>query len=831
MLEAGRRIGPYEIEGLLGAGGMGQVYRARDPRLQRDVALKVLHEHLAADTGRLKRFQQEALAASALNHPGILSVYDAGQHEGAPYLVFELLEGRTLREALTVGIPQRSAVEYAAQAARALAAAHDRGIVHRDIKPENLFLTREGRLKVLDFGVAKLRQPTSERTETTTLETGVGEIVGTLGYMSPEQLQGADADARADVFALGAVLYEMLSGRRAFAGKTAAETVSAILHDDPPELEGSRPVAPPLEAITRRCLEKQPEERFQSARDLAFALEALTGASGSGAASGRAVRKRAWVRPAVATAALLAAFTLGVLARPGPAPPPSYQQLSFRRGVVRSARFAPGGSAAIYTARWGDEPIETFSTDIGRPESRPLGLADTLLLAISSRGELALVLRPLTNSPVLARAPLNGGAPRELATDVISADWSPDGNSLAVARSGATFQLEYPLGKVLYSSADRLDGIRVSPAGDRVAFREARMRLRVAERDGTVRTLSEGWSEIGEGAWSPRGDEFWFSAADAGNSFAIYGVDLRGRRRLVARGAGTLRLLDVSKEGRALVAQSFVRSVLVARAPDALEERELGWFDRSELADLSQDGRTLLFNEPGKAGGAEGSVYVRQTDGSPAVRLAEGAGMELSPDGHWVTTLQDGRIVLVPTGVGEPRVLSTPGLTLQGGGAWFPDGKRIHFTASQMGRPARTFALAVPGGEPEPLTPEGTEGFPVSPDGRAIVCRNAAGAFLIQPLDGSPPRAVPGLSPEDIGLRWGQDSRTLYVATSFREAPVSVYRVDVTTGRKSLWKQFRPADPAGFFHFTWISLTPDERAWAYGYRRSLDDLYLVDGMR
>jgi serine/threonine protein kinase/Tol biopolymer transport system component len=289
-LAPGTKLGPYEIQSPLGAGGMGEVYRARDPRLGREVAIKVLPASLSSDPGRLQRFEQEARSASALNHPNILVVYDVGTHDGVPYLVTELLEGETLRERLREGtLPPRKALEYAIQLGQGLAAAHEKGIIHRDLKPDNIFLCRDGRCKILDFGLAKLVAPEPQDATISRLRsphTEEGVVMGTAGYMSPEQVRGQKADARSDIFAFGAVLYEMLSGRRAFLGVTPADTASAILKEDPADLvAGNRKITPTLDGIVRHCLEKNPEERFQSARDLAFHLHSLSPISEVGAAS------------------------------------------------------------------------------------------------------------------------------------------------------------------------------------------------------------------------------------------------------------------------------------------------------------------------------------------------------------------------------------------------------------------------------------------------------------------------------------------------------------------------------------------------------------------
>jgi serine/threonine protein kinase/Tol biopolymer transport system component len=314
-LSSGSRLGPYEILAPLGAGGMGEVYRARDPRLGREVAIKVLPTSFSTDPDRLRRFEQEARAAGVLNHPNVTAVYDIGTVDGAPYVVSELLEGETLRSRLAGGaLGPRRAIDYAIQIAHGLAAAHEKGIVHRDLKPENLFVTKDGRVKILDFGLAKLTQPDASGPQTTvptaTAGTEPGVVMGTLGYMSPEQVRGRPADARSDIFSFGAILYEMLSGKRAFHGDSAADTMSAILREDPADLSSTnRLIAPALDRIVRHCLEKDPESRFHSAHDLAFDLEAL---SGTQAADTRAAPP-ASRRPKPVTAVLVAVSAISLL--------------------------------------------------------------------------------------------------------------------------------------------------------------------------------------------------------------------------------------------------------------------------------------------------------------------------------------------------------------------------------------------------------------------------------------------------------------------------------------------------------------------------------------
>src|ERR1035438_1206944 len=460
---ADTQFGPYKIIALIGSGGMGEVYRARDTRLLRDVALKVLPAAFTNDPERLRRFEQEARAVAALNHPNIVSVYDVGAADAVHYIVSELLEGETLRERIPAsGMPTRKAIELAVQLANGLAAAHDQGIVHRDLKPENVFVTRTGHVKILDFGLAKLRQagPPSDTVDgVTALETGAGQVLGTVGYMSPEQFRGEPADHRSDLFSFGSILYEMLCGQRAFRRNTGAETMTAILNEEPPEFSASSVApTPALERIVRHCLEKQPSRRFQSAHDIAFDLESLSGISGS-AAGVAAGTRRFWVLPAgIALVALAVGLILGLWLHPRNADSPlKLRRITFRRGTLWSARFTPDGNT-IYSAAWDGRPAELFVAQRGNTESRPFGLSSASILGVSPSGELAVSLNQrylegFEYAGMLARTSQGGGAPRDILDAVEYADWSPDGTALTVVRRvEGKVRLEYPLGKALYGT-------------------------------------------------------------------------------------------------------------------------------------------------------------------------------------------------------------------------------------------------------------------------------------------------------------------------------------------------------------------------------------------
>ena len=859
-LAPGSRLGPYEILGQIGAGGMGEVYRAKDPRLGREVAIKVLPAHFSQDADRLRRFEQEAKAAGLLNHPNITAVHDIGTNagDGAPYVVQELLEGETLRSALAGGrLPQRKTIDYGIQIARGLAAAHDKGIVHRDLKPENVFVTSDGRVKILDFGLAKLTH-TEERGPATNLPTASagtepGVVMGTLGYMSPEQVRGRAADARSDIFALGAILYEMLSGNRAFRGDSAADTMSAILREDPPDLSlTTQNVSPGLERVVRHCLEKSPDQRFHSAHDVAFALETMSGASLPRLEPSKGRLRRSLPSPVVA-GAVLAALALGAFAgwritRPPATSHVTFHRLTYRRGPIWNARFAADGNTVIYSASFdGVQKPELFSTRLDSAESLPLAVPDHWIESISRTGEM-LIMNPSRYSTgysivgTLSQAPLSGTASRELLEDVAGADWSPDGASIAVARAPEwRYRLEFPAGKVLYSTTGWVSDPRVSPRGDAVAFLDHpifgddRGSVAVVDLAGKKTTLSEQWESVQGLTWSPSGDEIWFTSSGAGNSRSLHAVTRRGRTRDVLVVPGSIAIQDISRDGRVLLLESNTRLGFFGLFPGESKERDLSGFEWSWGPRLSPDGRTILFTEQGEAGGPGYSVYIRRPDGSAPVRLGEGAGMALSPDGKWVLT---GRVrtspatfVLLPTGAGQSRTFPADSivrsLTFT---AFLPDGRSFLFGGYEPGKPQRVFVQDLDGGAARPVTPEGTTADLLSPDGRLLLTRSAQG-FALTPLAGGPPTAVRGLEPADRPIGWTADGRFVYVATTERALPARVFRVELGTGTREPWKEFTPGDPTGISRLGATSISADGKTMIFGYAHRLGDLYVAEGLR
>jgi Tol biopolymer transport system component len=860
-LASGTKLGPYEIASLLGAGGMGEVYRARDSRLKRDVAIKVLPPALSADADRLRRFEQEALATAALNHPNILAVFDIGTYESSPYVVSELLEGETLRDRLRGGsIATRKALDYALQIAHGLAAAHEKGIIHRDLKPENLFITKDGRIKILDFGLAKLTQidpgpHTSLPTMTHATEAGVA--MGTAGYMSPEQVRGTAVDARSDIFSFGAVLYEMLSGKRAFHRETAADTMSAILKEDAPDLnESNRNVSPALERIVQHCLEKNPESRFHSASDIAFDLEHLSGISTttgrtmSGAVPATPSRRSLLTTLAVGGAVALVMLGLGWwLGRSASrAPLAEYKQITFRTGNIGHARFTPDGSV-VYNASWESDDNQLYLARLDDPGARALGFKDAELLSISKNGELAIRLNTkwfggYARTGTLARVPLSGGTPRELLDNVQDADWAADGESMAVVRyvpESSHWRLEYPVGKVLFDSINWISNPKISPDGKWVAFADHEVpggddegSVAVISADGKdqERKLSSGWVSLEGILWSPGGDEIWFTSTIAGIAANPHAVTLSGKVRTITNVPGGVWIEDL-RNGAALMVRHQTRIGIRAMGPGAKEERELGWFGWSIVRDISRDGHKILFEEEGDGGGSNYTVYLRDTDGSPPVKIGEGLSEAISPDNKWAITrpAKGGQLVLVPTGAGQSKPLTHDAVSYNIV-RFMPDGEHLLASGIEAGHGARDYLIDVGTGDSKPITPDGIAGVHISPDGRNTVVHGPDGKWGVWPLDGSGIRLIPGLDSEYYVTDWSPDGGSVYVAsTGARQTTVKVLKVNVVTAKMEPWRTFGSATNTGIQGVGAPHLSADGAAYAYVYDRDLSEAYVVTGLK
>jgi Tol biopolymer transport system component len=859
-LAAGTKLGPYEIVSLLGAGGMGEVYRARDSRLKREVAIKVLPQAISLDADRLRRFEQEALATAALNHPNILAVFDIGTSDSSPYVVSELLEGETLRERLRSGaIVVCKALDYALQIAHGLAAAHEKGIIHRDLKPENLFVTKDGRVKILDFGLAKLTQAESSShtsMPTATHGTEAGVVMGTAGYMSPEQVRGIAVDARSDIFSFGAILYEMLSGKRAFHGDTAVDTMSSILKEDPPELnETNRNVSPALERIVHHCLEKSPESRFHSASDIAFDLEHLSGVSGTSArlAAVQASQPRSKLLTALAGGLAIALVMLALgwwLGKAGShVPPPEYQQVTFRTGSIGHARFTPDGGV-VYSASWdvGDNQLYLSRTD--DPGARELGLKNAELLSISKAGELAIRLKTVffsgyARTGTLARVPLSGGTPREVLDNVQDADWAADGDHMAIVRyipENNHWRLEYPIGKVLLDGIDWISHPKISADGKWVAFAdhentggddEGSVAVIPSDGSGKEKKLSSGWVSLEGIVWSPAGDEIWFTSTNSGSSSNPNAVTLSGKLRSITNVPGGMWLEDM-RDGTALMVTQQTRIGIRGLTPGGKEEHELGWFGWSLLRDVSRDGHKIVFEEEGEGGGPNYTVFVRDTDGTPPARIGPGTGEAISPDNKWVITkpAKGGQLSVVPTGAGESRVLTHDAISYQTM-RWLQDGKHLLAIGIEAGHGARDYLIDLSNGDSKPITPEGTAGVAVSPDGKDIAVLGPDGKRGIWPFDGGGGlRLVPGLDSNYFVCGWSQDGGSLYVVSSQRGDYVAkVYKANIATGKMEFWKTFGTDVAAGGAGVGSPHFSSDGTAYAYVHSRNLSQAYVVTGLK
>jgi serine/threonine protein kinase len=825
------RLGPYELLGLLGAGGMGEVYRARDPRIGREVAIKILPSRFASDPEALRRFEQEARAAGVLNHPNVLAVYDVGAEGGTHYVVSELLEGQSLKDALDHGaLPRRKAVAYALDLLKGLAAAHEKGIIHRDLKPANVFITRDDRVKILDFGLAKLLEPAPEDPDATRAmgpATSPGHIMGSPGYMSPEQVKGASTDHLSDIFSAGVVIYEMLAGQQAFRGDSAVECMNAILKEDPPPLVGM----PALDSVIRHCLEKQPALRFQSARDLAFALEA----AGSGATSGTAAHPVAdfpapqksipW-KPFAAVLGLAAiAFAAYWLGSRGKQPgPPTYRRLGLYHGeslmsIVRH-RFAPDGQTIVIGGHHG----VTF-TRADNPAVRSLNLHEYSLLSVSSNGDLALL-----KDNVVSSVPFSGGAPRPLVENAIDADWAPDGRSLAVVRrAGSMYVVEYPAGRELYKTPNSLGSPRVSPAGDAVAvveFDAEKRSILLVPTSGPHKVLSSGWLYASRLAWTPDGREIWFSAARSGNDYPIWSVSLSGKERLIERIPGRLFIEDISKDGRILAEHDFSRAGIAFRGPNDTVDRDLSWLDMSLLAAIAPDGSQVLFSEAGEAAGNQRLVYIRGTDGGDAVRLGEGLALGFSPDGKSVLTrTADSQFGILPTGAGQPRTIRPPGRPFDAA-ALLADG-RVLCWAQEPGHGPRLYMNDTAGAW-KALTDEfgdtrSSMQVELSPAGDRAAAAIGPNLMIVS-LGTGEIQKVNGWRGNIAG--WTTDGTSLFAGQAMGDH-LDVSRFHIATQQMELWKRIDVTRA----NAAWARVTPDGRSYAFVYQVTATDAFVITGLR
>jgi hypothetical protein len=864
----GTRLGPYEISALLGMGGMGEVYRATDTRLGRAVAIKVLPPDLSGDPDRLRRFEQEARAVGGLNHPNLVTLFDVGEHDGRPYLVMELLEGETLRLGLTGGpLHAKRATEFARGIAEGLAAAHGRGVIHRDLKPENIFLTTNGLVKILDFGLAKLRsesrvqealsgeQPTPQVGRRTS-GTAEGLILGTVGYMSPEQVRGDPVDARSDLFALGIILWEMLTGARPFQGPSPVETMWAVVKDEPPELKSALNLPATLERIVRSCLAKNPAERFHSAHDLAFHLgDVFTGPHRPFQGSHRNSSGPLWWASLAALVALAVGVGLGGWAL-GDGPPalPSFQKLTFGRGAIDSARFVPGSTEIVYSARWQGSPSTVFLLRAGVRESQALETRGAVLLGISAQGDVAVLTQPVLYSGLLegiaSIVPLAGGGTREISRVATAADFGPDESSVCLVTrvSNATYQLEWPQGEVLLVENHVLAAPRVR--GSEIALFRSKDEagtegeILVVAKGQRPRALvsCKGFTSL---AWGPDGREIWYSTYDGGES-RIQAATLSGGVRILARHAGRLELKDVGPGGRALAIVSSHQRQAFGRAPGAARDIDLTWLDAQAPMGLSSDGSHVLLAHFGDWNMSDQTnLYLRPTDGGPAIKIGVGStDAALSPDGRWVGTFEtdaEGQIGfrVIPTGAGAARLYP---LRSSWEGVWFdPMGGRV-FLRDESRHSISGIDLATGAVTPD-VVPPSVNFFsgqnPFSPDGRRMLFGDFGASAL---ADGHParlllfegestkPRPAPGNLNSEAVAGWDDASAEVYLYNR-NAIPAEVVRWNPVTGARRPFLQVTPPDASGVWGIQMLRITPSGRAYAYSIIRRLSDLYLIEGLK
>jgi serine/threonine protein kinase len=849
-LPPGARLGPYEILALLGLGGMGEVYRAHDTRLNRDVAIKVLPPAFTSDAERRRRFEQEARAAAALSHPNVVAVFDVGVDGDVPYVVSELLEGEDLRRVLARGpLTPRKAMEIGSQVAQGLAAAHQKHVVHRDLKPENIFITPEGRAKILDFGLAKLGPVAPIHEGDTELParnvTQPGVVLGTTGYMSPEQVRGEETDHRTDIFTFGAVLYEMLTGRRAFQGQSSVETLTAILRDDPPPIS-SASVPSYVERLIRRCLEKNAFERFQSAGDIAYALEAVPLDSAPALIQPHSPRRWSWppiaVIGGVAAVALLA-VGFGLSRFTAPSAVVSFEPRTFDRRPITNARFMPDGKSIVYSA-----PVDAFKPELfviypDAEAPQPLGVTDAHLLSVSSKGELAIItearhLEQRLFSGTLSRMTI-GSSPRAVLQDVREADWSPDGAELAVVHDlgNGRDRLEFPAGTVLYEASGYLSDLRVSPDGRRVAFFEHQWRfddrgwVKVVDREGDVTTLSaELWGLQGL-AWAPESDTIVFSANAVGGSVLepmAVSASGRGQPRPVFGVPGRFIVHDVARDGTWLGVREDLALGVRARVPGQDNERELSWLGSSGARGLSRDGRGVLMVDVGRRGGRDYSVVVRQTDASQIIRLGAGFPQGFSPDGTIAAaiTAEPPQLLLYPIGAGEPARLDRGPLDRITSASWFPDGTRLFVCGAEPSRAPRCYAQGL-SGPPTPVTAEGVVGS-LAPDGRTMLLTQPNGSVQVSTVGDETSRPVNSITSGDRQIAWSHDSRAVYVQRGL-QSPATVERVDLETGARAAVRRLAP-EGVGAVATLYVQDWQEAGPWyAYNYTSLPSTLFVVRG--
>jgi len=846
-IESGSRLGPYEIASRIGAGGMGEVFRGKDTRIGRAVAVKVLPESLSSNADRLQRFEVESRAAGTLNHPNLVTIYDVGTHEGTPYIVMELIDGVTLRDKLRDGrLSPRTTIDYASQIAAGLAAAHEKGIVHRDLKPENIFVTDDDRVKILDFGLAKLTHSvdsndTEARTEAR--NTDPGTVLGTVGYMSPEQVRGQNVDYRSDIFSFGAILYEMLTGKRPFAGDSTADTMSAILREDPAEISETTGVTPALDRIVRHCLEKNPSARFQSARDLVFDLQNVSNLSSAGGASTIAGRAPHRFSTPILIGAILIAAAIGggatwFITHRGARStnePPRFTPVTLRIGNMMSARFSPDGNTVYYGAAYGTAASETFAARSDGSETHSLGIPNSDVMAVSSTGEVAVLLKktflrvPLGTGTLAIVSP-GGGAPRPVAESVFRAAFAPDGKSLAVLRIvGGHSVLEYPIGHKIYEG-NALEGPRISRDGESVLLFDVERSPGtpiIVDRNGHAERINAPQRSFAGFNWSAKGDEILCACGD--DASTISAIDRKGHTRVVSHFPVNVLVHDVLPNGRILVEAAVGRNMMGIFHDG--KDTDFSWLGTSTVAALTPDGKQVLFVEFPEYSPA--GAFLRPLDGSPAVRLGDALPFAISPDGALVAgrAVDGPRLLLLPTGAGLQREINTGGIDPVR--ATFLTPKSLLLSGFDAKQQQQLVVIDVDSGARRVLPPPGFRPYflRASPDGKRVLLAATTRAPSILSIDTGKIEPIAGLDAADAAYEWASDGKSLLVG-KLGEFPATIDLFDPATRTRQRLATLTTGDPNGVFSIDTVASTPDGKTHVYSYLRVLTStLYVIDGLR
>lgn len=862
-LTSGAKLGPYEIQSPLGAGGMGEVYRAKDTRLDRTVAIKVLPSHLSSNTDLKQRFEREAKAISSLNHPRICTLHDIGHQDDIDFLVMECLEGESLAERLRKGpLSLKESLKIGIEVCEALEAAQKAGIVHRDLKPANIMLTKNG-AKLMDFGLAKpsamgigssasapLLSAAKTMSEATPLSplTSAGMVIGTIQYMAPEQIEGKEADARSDVFALGAVLYEMATGKRPFEGKSQISVASAILEKDPEPMRTLKPLTPvAFERVVSSCLAKNPDERFQNAHDVRLDLEWIAEDLPQLTAQhpAQADKSRLKILPwAVAAAVVFAAVGAIFVAR-RTKPAPQYTSVTFREGTLTGARFSHDGQTIVFSGRWEGEPAQMSVARVGSPESRSMGIPAAEVAAISSSDELAIFLGCEENfflncGGTLATVSLAGGSPRTLAEHVAQADWHPDGKRMVVSVASPDGpRLEFPPGHVIYQQkAGWFGHPRFSPEGNMIAFENHSIagnddgQVELLDMNGKHTVLFKSSSVEGL-AWSPDGKELWFAATETGGwADTIYAIRPGGKPRVVLT-SPSIRLYDISKDGLVLLSHESWRRQLIGLFPGDKSDHPYSWNDDTQPTAITTDGRLISFYESGElyAIARDYQSYYRPTDGSPAVRLGVGAPA-ISPDGKWVVLGSNQSnskrpLQLQPLGPGEPRDLSTLGLIAFNRVRWSDDNRQIVYEAQTDQGGWNAYRQMIANGPPILLMSNIRDSYPaLSPDGKVAALRKEHDGIYLCSTDGGQAVKLKAASDEEFPIRFAEGGKSLLVADpTGRELVLTL--IDLASRRRQLWKRLDSESRADQLFVA----TPDLKYYAYPFPRYSSVLYTVENLR